>query len=81
VSKPDEQEREKWRALCKKIYTSGDGYTDKELADAIEFFTELEWRLELIGLRFHHAWFDVYQHLLAFQGFKQSREEGKKRSI
>lgn len=71
------EENKKYRALVDKIY-EGDGFTDAELDKAIELFTDLEWRLGLLGARFHHAWLDVYQHLVCFEGFKASREEGKK---
>lgn len=62
------------KVLLKKI-NDGDGITDEELDTALEFFSDLEPKLKLMGAHFHHAWFDVFMTLQRLEGFKRARQE------
>jgi hypothetical protein len=60
--------------LLEKLHR-GDGLTDDELDRAISFYSDLEWRLNLLGPRYHFAWWDVRQKLDLFDSFKVSRTQ------
>lgn len=57
-----------------KKYKNGNGVTDAELDQLIEFFTTLEKSLQLMGPHFHHAWKEVFFDLRDCKGYKQARE-------
>jgi len=57
-----------------KRVVNGDGLTDDDLDNAIEFFTVTESSLKLLGPTFHHAWYDVFCTLTRLTGFKSARD-------
>jgi hypothetical protein len=57
-----------------KKYKIGDGVTDSELDQLIEFFTTLEKSLQLMGPHFHHAWKEVFWDSKNCNSYKQARE-------
>jgi hypothetical protein len=76
VKKVDPHEARLLDKLIKKIDV-GDGLTDDELAEALNFFSEVEWRLRLLGPHYHFAWRDAYFKLQRFEEFYVARSEKK----
>jgi|OM-RGC.v1.033515727 hypothetical protein len=54
----------------------GDGLTDAELAVALEFYTDLQQKLRLLGPTFHLAWVEVNRIQRDLERFKFHRENG-----
>lgn len=60
------------KEILEKI-ASGDGLNDFQLDKAIEFYTQMEQGLRLLGPHYHLAWVPVMHTLDALQGYKRAR--------
>lgn len=74
MKKVDPAEARRYDELLKKI-DQGDGLTDNDLTEAITFFSDVEWRLRLLGPHYHFAWKDAYFKLQRFEEFHAARNE------
>ena len=52
----------------------GDGLTDEELDISVEFFTDLEEKLDLMGAKYYLAWKPVFYLKIRLQEFKNARK-------
>jgi hypothetical protein len=64
---------EQLKKIIKKI-KHGDGLSDQELDQALEFFKDMETGLDLLGPTFHHAWKECYNIEIMLKGFKEARD-------
>jgi len=71
-----EIDKKKFKEMLDR-FLIGDPINDEELETLLTFYTDLSEKLEILGERFHFAWFDAYGKKERLESFKRARESRK----